>query len=112
KYSLKDSSLKKGQKKGFSLRSTGDLQSKVNSDNGDRHLSLNITKIHGAFVKRSTTIMDSSAAKAVESLNLLSQIQKQNAKKDSKSVDFQKNTLSYIGRLGGGILFKSLEKFY
>lgn len=112
KYSLKDSSLKKGQKKGFSLRSTGDLQSKVNSDNGDRHLSLNITKIHGAFVKRSTTIMDSSAVKAVESLNLLSQIQKQNAKKDSKSVDFQKNTLSYIGRLGGGILFKSLEKFY
>ncbi|WP_078128683.1 precorrin-3B C(17)-methyltransferase [Leptospira alexanderi] len=112
KYSLEDSSLKKGQKKGFSLRSTGDLQSRVNSDNDDHHLNLNITKIHGAFVKKSTMFMDSSAAKAVETLNLLSQIQEQNTKKNSKSVDSEKNTLSYIGRLGGGILFKSLEKFY
>ncbi|WP_436835912.1 precorrin-3B C(17)-methyltransferase [Leptospira mayottensis] len=112
KYSLEDSSLKKGQKKGFSLRSTRNLQSRVNSDNGDHRLNLNITKIHRAFVKKSTTIMDSSTAKAVKALNLLSQFQGQDAKKNSKSVDSEKNTLAYIGRLGRGILFKSLGKFY
>ncbi|WP_061206422.1 precorrin-3B C(17)-methyltransferase [Leptospira santarosai] len=113
KYSLKDSSLKKGQKKGFSLRSTEDLRNGVNHPDKESHpLNLNITKIRGAFVKKSTTVMDSSAIKAVESLNLLSQIQEQDTKRISMETDFSKNALAYIGRLGGAILLKSFEKFY
>ncbi|WP_061248052.1 precorrin-3B C(17)-methyltransferase [Leptospira alstonii] len=146
KYSLEDASLKEGQRKGFSLRSVGDLQSRENAN--DSRINLNITKIDGAFVKTSTSVMevkenreessksstlsdtptfskrmdssitsktmnqDSSAINAKETLHLLSQIQKRDVQKNLESVDPGKNTLAYIGRLGGGIIFHTLEKFY
>ncbi|EKR71564.1 precorrin-3B C(17)-methyltransferase [Leptospira noguchii] len=141
KYSLEDAGLLEGQKKGFSLRSIGDLKSSTNLEN--TYLNLNVTKIQGAFIKKSTSIVndqeepsknltpvkdltstftnidfsmnqsqDSSAIKAVETLGLLSKIQKENSKKSYNQLEPQKNTLAYIGRLGGAVLFKTLEKFY
>ncbi|QOI52787.1 precorrin-3B C(17)-methyltransferase [Leptospira interrogans] len=140
KYSLEDASLKEGQKKGFSLRTIEDLKSNTNLE--DTSLNLNVTKIRGAFIKKSTSIVsdrelskspasitnvtpsltttdsskiqsqDSSAIKAIKTLDLLSKIQKESSKKSHKQLEPGKKTLAYIGRLGGAILFKTLEKFY
>lgn len=144
KYSLEDASVKEGQRRGFSLRSEGDLQSRT--DSTETPIQLNITKIQGAFVRASTSVIeaeenqnetevqakepenergessasnsttttrDSSADRAVETLRLLSQIREQTSETTSlKSGDLEKITLAYIGRLGGGILFKIREKFY
>ncbi|EMY78454.1 precorrin-3B C(17)-methyltransferase [Leptospira weilii serovar Ranarum str. ICFT] len=143
KYSLEDTSLREGQRRGFSLRSAGDLQSRENSN--DSRINLNVTKIQGAFVKKSTSVMkteenqnefsessatrdasieihssvasttmnqDSSAINAMATLGILSQIQKRDVHKEIRSVNPENNTLAYIGRLGGGILFRTLEKFY
>lgn len=109
KYSLEDASLKEGQKKGFSLRTIEDLKSNTNLEGTS--LNLNVTKIRGAFIKKSTSIVsdrelskspasitnvtpsltttdsskiqsqDSSAIKAIKTLDLLSKIQKEVLKK-------------------------------
>ncbi|MFA4793887.1 precorrin-3B C(17)-methyltransferase [Leptospira kirschneri] len=141
KYSLEDASLKEGQKKGFSLRSTGDLKNSTNLENTS--LNLNVTKIRGAFIKKFTSIVsdqeeasngsvpvadvmksfttmdpstiqsqDSSAIKAIKALELFSKIQEESSKKNYKRLESEKKTLVYIGRLGGAILLKTLEKFY
>ncbi|TGL69615.1 precorrin-3B C(17)-methyltransferase [Leptospira kmetyi] len=137
KYSLEDASLKDGQRRGFSLRSEGDLQSRI--DTTETPIQLNITKIQGAFVRTSTSIIeseetpnesairkeneadsqtfatpsrDSSAKTAIQALDILSQIRGQDPALSSKSIDPEKNTLAYIGRLGGGILFKNSNRFY
>ncbi|PJZ57367.1 precorrin-3B C(17)-methyltransferase [Leptospira barantonii] len=137
KYSLDDASVKEGQRRGFSLRSEGDLQSRI--DSSETPIQLNITKIQGAFVRTSTSIIeseenpngvvtqteneidsqtfltqnvDSSARTAIQALETLSQIREQDSARSFKSVNPENSTLAYIGRLGGGILFKSSDKFY
>ncbi|NDK06671.1 Cobalt-precorrin-3B C(17)-methyltransferase [Leptospira kirschneri serovar Mozdok] len=119
KYSLEDASLKEGQKKGFSLRSTGDLKNSTNLENTS--LNLNVTKIRGAFIKKFTSIVsdqeeasngsvpvadvmksfttmdpstiqsqDSSAIKAIKALELFSKIQEESSKKNYKRLESEK----------------------
>ncbi|TGL75816.1 precorrin-3B C(17)-methyltransferase [Leptospira yasudae] len=127
KYSLEDGSVKEGQRRAFSLRSEGDLQSRTSED--EPSPNLNITKIKGAFLKPSTSVieaetdpqpepvsaiatLDSSAARAIETLDLLTKMKEENVPKRIDSIDPSRHKLYFIGRLGGGILFKNKDRYY
>ncbi|AOP36532.1 precorrin-3B C(17)-methyltransferase [Leptospira tipperaryensis] len=130
KYSLEDGSVKEGQRRAFSLRSEGDLQSRSETPE-DASIQLNITKIKGAFLKTSTGVMeaeeenkeflapsvvpmhaDSSASRAIAALDLLSQVKKSPSSHSPAKFNATKNTLAYIGRLGGGILYRIGSRNY
>ncbi|TGL58421.1 precorrin-3B C(17)-methyltransferase [Leptospira sarikeiensis] len=118
KYSLEDGSLKPGQNRAVSLRTEGDLTSRV-SNTSDLP-NLNITKIQGAFVKTSTTVFqgeeeekpqqDSSVAVALSALKFLEP--DRNTKKEKVSELRSEEEICYLGRIGGAILYKRKEKHF
>ncbi|EQA45821.1 precorrin-3B C(17)-methyltransferase [Leptospira broomii serovar Hurstbridge str. 5399] len=125
KYSLKSGEVQNGQRKGFSLRTEGDLSEKSNTPDGER--TLNITKISNAFVRADTSVLepeepiiedknlerferDSSVASALNALRFVQSVKSSPTKTlipGEEIKDFGK-----IGRLAGALLYESKEEYY
>lgn len=117
KYSLEDGSLKPGQNRAISLRGEGDLASRPLQE--EELPRLNITKIQGAFVRTSTSIYgeeeketsspDPNVQRALEAIRFLEPAEKKRKPNRNLRTD---SRISFLGRIGGGILFRSGEDYH